>query len=136
MFDLKHTSINAIELKKIVIDPNCGGFTSFEGWVRNTNQGKHVNKLAYEAYPKLAIKEGNRIVKEASKMYEINKALCVHRTGVLEIGDIAIWIGVSAAHRDPAFKACRYILDQVKSRVPIWKKEIWTDGESGWIEQE
>jgi len=136
MFYLSETPIDIASLKGQTIDPSSGGFVSFEGWVRNNNQGKKVQKLAYEAYTKLAVNEGKRIIAEAIEIYDIQKAVCTHRVGLLKIGDMAVWVGVSAAHRDAAFKACRYILDEVKARVPIWKNETWTDGESGWIEQE
>jgi len=136
MFDISEEVINESKLRKNARDPSCGGFVCFEGWVRDHNQGKAVQKLAYEAYPKLAIKEGNKIIAEAMEKFAIKKALCTHRVGMLEIGDMAVWVGVSAAHRDAAFKACRYILDEVKSRVSIWKNETWQDGESGWVEQE
>ncbi len=136
MFDISEKTINEAELREKTRDPACGGFVCFEGWVRNHNQGKQVQKLAYEAYPKLAIKEGNKIIFEAMEKFTIKKAICTHRVGLLEIGDMAVWVGVSAAHRDTAFKACRYILDEVKARVPIWKNETWKDGESGWVEQE
>jgi molybdopterin synthase catalytic subunit len=136
MFTISEERINETELKPQTLDPSAGGFVCFEGWVRNHNQGNNVTKLTYEAYSKLAIKEGNKIIHEAHEKFDICKALCSHRVGLLEIGEMAVWVGVSAAHRDAAFKACRYILDQVKSRVPIWKNEEWTDGESGWIEQE
>ncbi len=136
VFDISEKTINEAELRKNTRDSACGGFVCFEGWVRDHNQGKDVQKLAYEAYPKLAIKEGNKIIAEAMEKFAIKKALCTHRVGMLEIGDMAVWVGVSAAHRDAAFKACRYILDEVKSRVPIWKNETWKDGESGWVEQE
>jgi molybdopterin synthase catalytic subunit len=136
VFRLSENPINDSELKKQALDDECGGFVCFEGWVRNHNQGKSVLKLAYEAYTKLAEKEGNQIIQEAFEKFSIKKALCTHRIGTLAIGDMAVWVGVSASHRDAAFKACRYILDEVKSRVPIWKNEHWTDGESGWVEQE
>lgn len=136
MFRLSETPIAENDLKSETLEPSAGGFVCFEGWVRNNNQGKNVQKLAYEAYPKLAVKEGNKIIAEAFVKYDIKKAFCTHRVGLLAIGDMAVWVGVSAAHRDSAFKACRFILDEVKSRVPIWKNESWTDGESGWIEQE
>jgi len=136
MFRLSETTIDDSDLKTQTLNPSSGGFVCFEGWVRNNNQGKDVQKLAYEAYPKLAIKEGNKIIAEALEKFDIKKALCTHRVGLLTIGDMAVWVGVSAAHRDAAFKACRYILDEVKSRVPIWKNESWSDGESGWVEQE
>ena len=136
MFKLSETIIDEQALKQQTLDPSSGGFVCFEGWVRDNNQGKDVLKLAYESYPKLAATEGNKIINEAIEKYNIKKAYCTHRVGQLSIGDMAVWVGVSAAHRDAAFKACRYILDEVKSRVPIWKNETWTDGESGWVEQE
>ena len=79
------------------------------------------------------IQEGDRIVAEAFARFPIAKACCVHRLGVLDIGDLAVWVGVTAAHRDAAFAACRYIIDEVKTRVPIWKKEHYAEGDSGWI---
>ena len=136
MFKISDKTINAELLKQKTLDKSAGGFVCFEGWVRDHNQGKSVCKLAYEAYEKLAIKEGNNIISEAFSQFDIKKAYCTHRIGILAIGDMAVWVGVSAAHRDAAFQACRYILDQVKARVPIWKNETWTDGESGWVEQE
>ena len=136
VFKLSEKKIDDGNLKQQTLDPSAGGFVCFEGWVRDHNQGKDVQKLAYEAYPKLAVKEGNKIIAEAMEKFDIKKAYCTHRVGLLEIGDMAVWVGVSAAHRDAAYKASRYILDEVKSRVPIWKNETWTDGESGWVEQE
>jgi len=136
VFDLSETAIDAQYLKKQVSDPQAGAFVAFEGWVRDHNQGKKVMRLAYEAYPALARSEGAKIIAEARQRFDILHAVCVHRVGVLSIGDMAVWVGVSAAHRDAAFQACRYILDEVKSRVPIWKNETWSDGQSGWVEQE
>lgn len=136
MFKISDKTLNESELKQQTLDKSAGGFVCFEGWVRDHNQDKQVQKLAYEAYPKLAIKEGNQIIQEALEKFKVKKIRCTHRVGLLEIGDMAVWVGVSAAHRDAAFKACRYVLDEVKSRVPIWKNETWSDGESGWVEQE
>jgi len=113
--------------------PSCGGFVAFEGWVRNRNEGQEVLRLEYQAYEALALKEGNRIVAESADRFPIANALCVHRVGELEIGDLAVWVGVSSGHRDEAFKACRYIIDEVKHRVPIWKKEHYVGGDSGWV---
>ena len=70
---------------------------------------------------------------EARRKFAIVDAICIHRVGTLEIGDIAVWVGVTAAHRGAAFDACRYIIDEVKARVPIWKKEHYTGGDSGWV---
>ena len=114
-------------------DPACGGYVSFEGWVRNHNEGRDVLRLEYEAYETLGVKEGERILREAEERFPIEHAACVHALGSLELGDMAVWVGVSSHHRDAAFAACRYIIDEVKHRVPIWKKEHYTDGDSGWV---
>jgi molybdopterin synthase catalytic subunit len=89
--------------------------------------------LAYEAFEALAIKEGERIVREAIAKFGVVNAACVHRVGDLAIGDLAVWVGVSSRHRAEAFAACRYIIDEVKHRVPIWKKEHYVNGDSGWV---
>ncbi len=111
----------------------AGGYSSFEGWVRNHNEGRQVRRLEYEAFEALAVKEGERIVAEALARFGIERAACAHRVGSLEIGEIAVWVGVSARHRHEAFLACRYIIDAVKHRVPIWKKEHYLEGDSGWV---
>jgi molybdopterin synthase catalytic subunit len=92
-----------------------------------------VTRLEYEAFEALADKEGERIVREAIERFGITKAACVHRIGALAIGDLAVWVGVSSRHRAEAFAACRYIIDEVKHRVPIWKKEHYANGDSGWV---
>jgi len=114
-------------------DPAAGGYASFEGWVRDHNEGRTVQRLEYEAFEALAIKEGERIVAEAVARFGVTRAACVHRVGALGVGELAVWVGVSAAHRGEAFAACRYIIDEVKHRVPVWKKEHYTDGDSGWV---
>ena len=125
---------NPIETSKEELsNPSAGAWVSFEGWVRNHNEGKDVTSLEYEAYPELANKEGDRILNEASDKFEILGSKCVHRTGHLQIGEIAVVVSVIAKHRDAAFEACRYIIDEVKARVPIWKKEHYVDGDSGWV---
>jgi molybdopterin synthase catalytic subunit len=114
-------------------DPRAGAYVSFEGWVRNHQHGRPVLRLEYEAYADLALKEGGRILEEARERFRLYNAACVHRTGALAIGDAAVWVGAVSAHRDAAFDACRYIIDEVKVRVPIWKKEYYEDGYSGWV---
>lgn len=116
-----------------LLDPQCGGFASFEGWVRNRNEGRAVLRLEYEAFAPLALREGERIVGQAVQRFGVSRALCVHRVGALAIGELAVWVGVSAAHRGEAFDACRFIIDEIKHRVPIWKKELYEDGDSGWV---
>jgi molybdopterin synthase catalytic subunit len=116
-----------------LLDGGAGGYVSFEGWVRDHNEGREVSRLEYESFQELAVKEGDRIVREALARFPIGRALCVHRVGELAIGDLAVWVGVSSVHRGEAFDACRYIIDAVKHRVPIWKKEHYRNGDSGWV---
>src|SRR3954463_4678130 len=132
-FRFSHTPIDTVALREELANPESGGYTSFEGWVRNHNEGHQVSRLEYEAFEPLAVKEGERIVAEAIKKFGIERAACVHRLGSLGIGDMAVWVGASARHRDEAFRACRYIIDEVKHRVPIWKKEHYENGDSGWV---
>lgn len=116
-----------------LLDAGAGGYVSFEGWVRDHNEGRAVTRLEYEAFEALGIKEGERIVADALRRFPIKHALCIHRVGSLELTDLAVWVGVSAAHRGEAFDACRFIIDEVKHRVPIWKKEHYATGDSGWV---
>jgi sulfur-carrier protein adenylyltransferase/sulfurtransferase len=132
-FRFSRTAIDVTSLRAELADPACGGYTSFEGLVRNHNEGLSVRHLEYEAFEPLAVKEGERIVAEAIERFGIEHAACVHRIGDLAIGDMAVWVGASARHRDEAFRACRYIIDEVKHRVPIWKKEHYENGDSGWV---
>jgi molybdopterin synthase catalytic subunit len=114
-------------------DAAAGAYCSFEGWVRNHNEGRRVLRLEYEVYVPVALAEGRRILDEARSRFPVLHAHCVHRSGVLQIGDCAVWVGVSAAHRDAAFEAARFVIDAVKVRLPIWKKEFYADGDSGWV---
>ena len=132
-FRIDNSPLKPDEWRSQLESPVCGGFVSFEGWVRNRNDGQDVTRLEYQAYERLALKEGERILAEAAERYPIEKAVCVHRTGELAIGELAVWVAVSSAHRDEAFKACRYIIDEVKHRVPVWKKEHYINGDSGWV---
>lgn len=132
-FTFSNIAIDSTTLRAALNDSTAGGFVAFEGWVRNHNEGQSVLRLEYEAFAELAEKEGQRIIDEALQKFAITGASCVHRVGLLEIGDMAVWVGVSAAHRGAAFDACRYIIDEAKQRVPIWKKEHYSNGDSGWI---
>ncbi|MGH8285598.1 MAG: molybdenum cofactor biosynthesis protein MoaE [Steroidobacteraceae bacterium] len=132
-FRFSRAPIDTRPLRALLADPACGGYTAFEGWVRNHNEGAHVLRLEYEAFEPLAIREGERIIAEAMLRFGVEHARCVHRIGDLAIGELAVWVGVSARHRDEAFRACRYIIDEVKHRLPIWKKEHYENGDSGWV---
>jgi molybdopterin synthase catalytic subunit len=114
-------------------DPRAGALAVFEGRVRDLNDGRAVQELEYEAYVPLAEKEGERILEEARSRFEILRAECVHRTGRLGLGDVAVLVAVAAVHRGAAFDACRYIIDETKARLPIWKKEHYEGGASEWI---
>ena len=132
-FALSGTPIDCAALARALAQSNAGACVTFEGWVRDHNDGKRVLRLDYQAYVSLAQNEGTRILNEARQRFAILDAHCVHRVGALAIGDAAVWVGVSAAHRDAAFAACRYIIDEVKERVPIWKNEHYAGGASGWL---
>lgn len=125
--------ISPDEFRDALVDAAAGAYVGFEGWIRNHNDGEDVLRLEYEVYEPLALSEGEKVIEEARQKFPILHADCVHRSGSLEIGDCAVWVGVTSAHRDEAFKACRYIIDQVKVRLPIWKKEHYVDGHSGWV---
>ncbi len=121
------------KLRDKLLDEAAGAYVSFEGWIRNINEGREVLRLEYEAYEPLCISEGQRVIEEALSRFSVLHACCVHRTGMLALGECAVWVGVSSGHRDEAFQACRYIIDEVKTRLPIWKKEHYADGDSGWV---
>ena len=132
-FRFTNTPIATESLRGELADPACGGYAAFEGWVRDSNEGQRVRALEYEAFEALAVREGERIVREAIARFGVSHAACAHRIGHLGIGELAVWVGVSAPHRDEAFRACRYIIDEVKHRLPIWKKEHYLNGDSGWV---
>ncbi len=132
-FSLSDEGLDSRTLQGLVRDPHCGGYASFEGWVRDHHEGREVTRLEYEAYPAMCQKEGRRILKSALERFGVDKAAAVHRTGSLAIGDVAIWIGVSSAHRREALEACAWIIDEIKSTLPVWKKEFFKDGTSEWV---
>ena len=132
-FSLSDTPFDVAVLRVNLLDDRVGAYAGFEGWVRNHNDGRAVTGLRYEAYRALAENEGARVLDEACARHDILDAHCVHRIGELAIGELAVWVGVTAAHRDAAFAACRFIIDEVKARVPIWKHEAYAEGDAGWL---
>ncbi len=132
-FKITSTAIDVDARKRELAEAVAGACVTFEGWVRNHNDGEAVLALEYEAHAAIAEKEGAKILAEAEQRFAIEAALCEHRIGKLAIGECAVWVGVSAAHRGAAFDACRYIIDETKARVPIWKKEHYASGETGWV---
>lgn len=132
-FQISGTPIEPQTLQDGMRDGSCGALVVFEGWVRDHHEGRDVRALEYEAYEAMAVKEGERVLEEAIRNFELPHACAVHRVGKLDIGDLAIWVGVSTGHRANAFEACRFIIDEIKGRVPIWKKEHYANGDSGWV---
>jgi molybdopterin synthase catalytic subunit len=133
MFTLASETIHGESLRRECALHTAGALVIFEGVVRDYSQGRHVTKLEYEAKPALANAEYELIVQEASRRYPVLWTRCVHRIGMANPGETAIWLGVACGHRAEAFDACRYIIDEIKARLPVWKKEHYTDGESDWI---
>ncbi len=132
-FEITDQSLENRNYRELFADPRVGGVVTFEGRVRNHNEDKDVTSLEYEVYPELALTEGKKIVEEALAKFDINNAYCVHREGHLQIGDMAVWVMASSEHRENAFLACQYIIDEVKARVPIWKKEHYVGQEPIWV---
>lgn len=135
-----HTALSAEpidvdQVTALVSEPEVGGVVTFAGVVRDNNLGRQVNYLEYEAYPEMAEAKLVQIVMECRERWPaIRGVAVVHRTGHLEIGELAVLVAVGAPHRDDgAFEAVRHIIDRTKEIVPIWKKEVWADGEE-WLE--
>lgn len=133
MFALTSTPIDSARLQDRLMSGEHGALTIFEGRVRNHHLGRPVTKLEYEAFDELAQKEGEAITTETERIYPGTKVLCVHRTGSLAIGEAAVWIGVASAHRQAGFAACRHVIEEIKLRLPVWKKEHHPDGAAEWV---
>jgi len=132
-FAISTDAIDPAALKRKLETGGAGACAIFEGWVRNLNEGEDVDALEYETHAAIAATEGETVIEEACRKFPIIEACGVHRVGRLAIGDCAVWVGVSSAHRGAAFDACRYIIDEIKHRLPIWKKEHYRKGASTWI---
>jgi molybdopterin synthase catalytic subunit len=132
MFRLTDKPLNLAELIEFVTDPEAGAIATFIGTTRNNNDGRKVIALDYEAYPEMAQKELARVGKEAKNKWPICRMAIVHRIGPVQITEPSVMIAVSAAHREAAFVACRFAIEEIKQTVPIWKKEVYEGGEI-WI---
>ncbi len=133
MFQISSEPLDVRALSAAIVGSSSGALVTFEGWVRDENEGQKVESLEYQVYHALATSEGKKLLAETLKKFDIHKISAVHREGHLAIGDIAVWIGVTAGHRGAAFDACCYIIDEIKNRLPIWKKEHYTTGPSSWV---
>ena len=127
--DISASVINVSDCINWVMTDDSGGIDVFIGTVRNATKGKRVVRLEFEAYETMARKELQKIADEIVAKWPVHRLLIHHRTGILNIGEVPVVIVVSAAHRAAAFDACRYAIDTLKETVPIWKKEVFEDGE-------
>ena len=133
MFQLSKLPLEQLNLREGLNRPQAGACCLFEGLARDNNQGRMVIALEYEAQPLLCQKEAEKIFQEVKEKFDVLEVRVFHRIGKLKIGEMAVWAGVLASHRDAAFKACQYTIDELKQRLSIWKKEYYKDGQSGWI---
>jgi molybdopterin synthase catalytic subunit len=134
MTEIKISSepINVLSCIEKVMSTGSGGIDVFIGTVRDMTKGKKVVRLEFEAYEQMALSEMSKIAAFVIVKWHVDKIVIHHRVGVLSVGDVPVVIAVSAAHRDAAFEACRYAIDTLKQTVPIWKKEVFEDGEQ-WV---
>ena len=133
---MSHLSLQPLDLAELVdtvTAPDRGGVVTFVGAVRDHHHGRGVTGLSYSAYEPMAESVCAAIKAEAERRWPVRVAL-VHRLGDLEIGEAAVAIAVASAHRDEAFAACRYVIEEVKRRVPIWKRERFVDGTEEWVD--
>jgi molybdopterin synthase catalytic subunit len=132
MIAITESPINLQEVFESVVTPETGGINLFVGTTRNHSHGRAVTVLEYEAYEPMALKMMNEIADRARQTWEVQKVSLVHRVGKVPIGESSVVIAVSAAHRDEAFKACRFLIDELKRVVPVWKREYFADGTVEW----
>ncbi len=121
------------EIARRIVPVNCGATITLDGYVRQFTKGRETLHLVYEAYKPMALKEMEKLIVQAKEKFEIENIGIVHRLGKLEIGETSVVIAVASPHRRAAFEACEWLIKELKRTVPIWKKEIYADGET-WIE--
>ena len=126
-------TIDVGAIARRVVPATCGATVTLDGYVRRLTKGRETLYLVYEGYEPMALKEMEKLVAEAKKQFEIGNVGIVHRLGKLEIGETSVVIAVAAPHRRAAFEACEWLIKELKRTVPIWKKEVYADGET-WIE--
>jgi molybdopterin synthase catalytic subunit len=133
MFEITSDVLDPAPLVAAVRRDESGAVALFYGVVRNENMGRAVQYLEYDAYPEMAIKKMREVADEVRAKFPVTGIGVLHRIGRLEIGETSLLVAVSSGHRGEAFDACHYAVDRIKQIVPVWKKEVWTDGEE-WIE--
>ena len=131
--ELTTEPLNIGEIARRVVPANCGATVTLDGYVRQFTKERETLYLVYEAYEPMALKEMERLIELAHEKFEIGNIGIVHRLGKLEIGETSVVISVAAPHRRAAFEACEWLIKELKRTVPIWKKEVYADGEL-WVE--
>lgn len=134
-FELTTDPIDITAVARRVVPPECGATVTLDGYVRQFTKGRETLYLIYEAYDEMALKEMQKLANQAHDKFDIANIGIVHRTGRLEIGETSVVISVAAPHRRAAFEACEWLIRELKRTVPIWKKEVYADGEE-WVEGE
>ena len=134
-YELTTDPIDISSVARRIVPPECGATVTLDGYVRQTTRGRETLHLVYEAYEPMALKEMAKLITQAREQFEISNVGIVHRTGQLEIGETSVVISVAAPHRKAAFAACEWLIRELKRTVPIWKKEVYADGEV-WVEGE
>lgn len=132
-FEFTTDPIDISSIARRVVPPECGATVTLDGYVRQFTSGRETLHLFYEAYEPMALKEMEKLARLAREQFEISNVGIVHRLGKLEIGETSVVISVAAPHRKAAFAACEWLIRELKRSVPIWKKEVYADGEA-WIE--
>ena len=132
-FELTEAPISIESVARRVVPPECGATVTLDGYVRKFTKGRETFYLFYEAYEPMALKEMEKLANDAHLKFDISNVGIVHRLGKIEIGETSVVISVAAPHRKAAFAACEWLIRELKRTVPIWKKEVYADGEE-WIE--
>lgn len=133
MIEIVRGPLDGAAYFRLLDDTSCGGLCVFEGRVRTHNQGHEVERLDYECYEPMALRQMAALRGEAIRRFSLGRAMLAHRIGHVPIGEAAVWIGAASAHRSEAFAACRFLIDEVKLKVPIWKKESYRSGDCAWV---
>jgi molybdopterin synthase catalytic subunit len=132
MAEVRSAALSVDEVLNAVTDPQAGGIALFAGVVRDQDHGRDVQRLSYSAHPS-AVAELRRVCEKITADFDVTAVAAVHRVGDLAIGDLAVVVGVSCPHRADAFTACRALIDELKQSVPVWKYQLFGDGESEWV---
>lgn len=133
LIELTTEPLDVGAIARRIVPASCGAIVTLDGFVRQFTKGRETQYLVYEAYEPMALKEMTKIANEALAEFPIEHVTIVHRVGRLEIGETSVVIAVASPHRRAAFEACEWLIKELKRRVPIWKKEVYADGEV-WIE--